>query len=515
MNKVKPLILLILDGWGCTTDSNYNAISRAHTPQWDSWLQKYPHCLLDACGESVGLPENQIGNSEVGHMHIGAGRVIWQDFSQINQDIKTGRFLQLPLLKQLCQDTIQNNATLHVMGLLSPGGIHAHESHLFEFLKLANLNGQPRVAIHVFLDGRDSPPRSSLQIIERLSSTLTNYPFAKIVSLCGRFYAMDRDKRWDRLQEAYDLLTLGNKPIFADAHTAIQHYYAEGINDEFIPACIIGEQATTIHDHDNVFFFNFRPDRAIQITESLTHKNFDGFTRTKLPIIDHFVSMVPYAQHLNTHAVYTKHDITNTLGEIMEKHHIPQLRIAETEKFPHVTYFLNGGREAPFSQESRILIPSPKVKTYDLMPQMRADEITDAIIQGLSSGKYPLIIANFANADMVGHCGELPAAISAIEALDKCFGKINTALIEYGAEAIITADHGNAEVMFDESTGQKHTAHTLSLVPFLFIGKNWQVTKTRGSLIDIAPTILELMGLTKPSEMTGNCLLKKIKNDEI
>jgi 2,3-bisphosphoglycerate-independent phosphoglycerate mutase len=508
MNKVKPLVLLILDGWGCTTDSNYNAISQAKTPQWDNWLQKYPHCLLDACGESVGLPEHQIGNSEVGHMHIGAGRVLLQDFSRINQDINTGRFIHQPVLKQLCEDTLGKNATLHVMGLLSAGGIHAHQNHLFEFLRLANLNGQPRIAIHLFLDGRDTPPRSALDCIASLSTLLKNYPFAKIVSLCGRFYAMDRDKRWERLQQTYDLLTLGNKPIFPDAKTAIEHYYAEGLNDEFIPASVIGQHATTIHDHDNVFFFNFRSDRAIQITDSLINQNFDGFKRTP-PIIDHFVSMVPYAQYLPTQAVYPEHNISQTIGEIMEKHHLNQLRIAETEKFPHVTYFLNGGREQPFEGESRILIPSPKVKTYDLMPQMRADEITDAIIQGLSSGQYPLIIANFANADMVGHCGELPAAITAIEALDRCFTKINEALIKFDAQAIITADHGNAEIMFDESTGQKHTAHTLSLVPFLFIGKNWQVTKTHGSLIDIAPTILELMGLTKPSEMTGNCLLKK------
>lgn len=509
MNKVKPLVLLILDGWGCTTDSNYNAIHQAKTPQWDSWLQNYPHCLLDACGESVGLPEHQIGNSEVGHMHIGAGRVLLQDFSRINHDIKTGSFIHQPVLKQLCEDTLNKNVTLHVMGLLSAGGIHAHQNHLFEFLKLANLHGQPPVAIHLFLDGRDTPPRSALHSIASLSSRLKNYPFAKIVSLCGRFYAMDRDKRWERLQEAYDLLTLGDKPIFSDAKAAIEHYYSQGLNDEFIPASVIGKHATTINDHDNVFFFNFRSDRAIQITDSLINNRFNGFTRKQHPIIDHFVSMTPYAQYLPTQAVYPEHDISQTIGEIMEKHHINQLRIAETEKFPHVTYFLNGGREQPFEGESRILIPSPKVKTYDLMPEMRAEEITDAIIQGLSSGQYPLIIANFANADMVGHCGELPAAITAIEALDKCFTKINEALMKFDANAIITADHGNAEIMFDESTGQKHTAHTLSLVPFLFIGKNWQVNKTHGSLIDIAPTVLELMGLTKPSVMTGNCLLKK------
>ena len=510
MDTVKPLLLLILDGWGMTADSKFNAITQAKTPQWDDWLNQYPNILLDACGEAVGLPKNQIGNSEVGHMHIGAGRVIWQDFSQINQDIKNGVFLEKIALQKLCQDTLKNDVTLHVMGLLSSGGIHSHEQHLYEFLKLAANHGGPKIAIHLFLDGRDSPPHAARQSIHQLENILKAYPFAKIASLCGRFYAMDRDHRWERVQEAYDLLTIGNKPKFASVDAAMDAY-RDIKSDEFIPACVIGSEASTVADHDNIFFYNFRSDRAIQLTECFVKKDFDGFKRTSHPVVDQFVTMAQYSHHLNTTVVYPPRTIPNTLGALVEQHHYPQLRIAETEKFPHVTYFLNGGQEEPFSGESRVLIPSAKVQTYDLMPQMRAQEISKAIIDGLASQQYPLIIANFANADMVGHCGELPAAIEAIEALDHCFQEIDAALKKYGAQAIITADHGNAEVMFDEKTQQQHTAHTLSKVPFLFIGKNCQLSKNHGSLIDIAPTVLELMHIKKPLEMTGESLITKKK----
>ncbi len=511
MNKPKPLLLLILDGWGCAKNSKYNAITNAKTPQWSSWLDKYPHMVLDASGKSVGLPSGQIGNSEVGHMHIGAGRVVLQDFSQINADIESEIFFNNETLKNLSKETSHSHSTLHILGLLSPGGVHSHEDHLIAFLKIAAENGTPNTAIHLFLDGRDVPPRSAFQSINKLEKVLKDYSFAKIVSMCGRFYAMDRDKRWDRIQETYDLLTLGNKSCFPSAQIALQHYYDQNISDEFIPACSIGLKPTTIQDNDSLFFYNFRADRAIQLTECFILKNFDAFPQALRPKLHDMVTMVPYSDHLPTTAVYPKHHLKNTIGEIVESQGYCQLRIAETEKFPHVTYFLNGGKEEPFLHEERILIPSPKVRTYNLQPEMRVKEITDAIIENIASKKYQLIIANFANPDMVGHCGEFQATVEAIEAVDKCFEIINKVLETYETEAIITADHGNAEIMFDEITQQAHTAHTMSPVPFLFIGKNCQLTTTHGSLIDIAPTILELLKIPQPHEMSGKSLLIRTK----
>lgn len=507
MKTVKPLLLLILDGWGCAADSKFNAITKALTPQWDAWLENYPHAQLEACGEAVGLPADQIGNSEVGHMHIGAGRVILQDFSQINADIKHHIFAKNKILTELCQNATNTKGSLHVMGLLSPGGIHAHQEHLFAFLDLAANHGQPKIALHLFLDGRDTAPKSALDSIQKLEKLLHHYPFAKIASISGRFYAMDRDKRWERVQQTYDLLTLGNKPLFPDATTAIQHYYHEGITDEFIPPCAIGTKPWVIQDNDYLFFFNYRSDRAIQLTECFFLKDFNGFKQQQKPKLKQLVTMVNYSEHLPTITVYPKHHIHHTLGELVEQSGLKQLRVAETEKFPHVTYFLNGGREEPFAHEHRALIASPKVKTYDLEPEMRVADITDVIVEHLASRKYELIIANFANPDMVGHCGEFEPTIAAIEAVDRCFARINHALEQYDAQAIITADHGNAEIMFDEMTQQKHTAHTMSLVPFLFIGKNWQISKTHGSLIDIAPTILKLLNIKIPPEMTGTSLL--------
>ena len=510
MRIIHPVVLIILDGWGLTDASEYNAIAKAHTPQWDEWITHYPNCMLDASGPSVGLPEGQIGNSEVGHMHIGAGQRILQDFYQINLDIQSQKFLEKDVLIQLCQDTVKRKATLHVMGLLSSGGVHSHEQHLYAFLEIAARHGHPNIALDLFLDGRDVAPKSALECLDRLEKQLKNYPFAHINTLSGRFYGMDRDHRWERVEKTYNALTVGDQPRFATAHEAIQHAYTNNLSDEFIPPCQIGEKYSPIQNNDNVFFFNFRADRAIQLTDCLINEDFNGFTRNKKPHLHQMVTMTKYAEHLKTQIVYPPHHLTNTLGEVLEHHHLHQLRIAETEKFPHVTFFLNGGREKPFEDEERILIASPKVQTYDLMPQMRAFEITEAIIEGIVSQKYEVIIANFANADMVGHCGELPATVEAIETLDTCFKKINQALLKYNARAVITADHGNAEVMFNEETQQKHTAHTLSPVPFLFVGKNCQMTKSHGSLIDIAPTILYLLDIPQPSEMTGERLLEKL-----
>jgi len=510
---MKPLLLLILDGWGHLESKENNAIQLAKTPQWDQWMKNYPHALLEASGSSVGLPDNQIGNSEVGHTHIGAGRVVYQDLCRIHQDIEQQTFFQNPILSKLCQDSIQNQSTLHIMGLFSPGGVHSHQDHLFALLELTKKHSSPKVALHLFLDGRDTPPQSAIQNIEQLENLLQQYPHAKIASICGRFYAMDRDHRWERVQEAYDLLTLGNKPHANHAIEAIQDAYAQGISDEFIPATVIGPTPSLIQDGDNVFFFNFRSDRAIQLSEALTDPNFKGFPRQVFPRIHEYVTMVPYANHFNFKTAYPLQKLENTLGEIFARHHLKQLRIAETEKYPHVTYFFNGGIETVFPLEERILIASPKVKTYNLMPEMRAFEITDEIIQCIQKQEFDVIIANFANADMVGHCGELSPTIEAIEVLDQCFAKLDKALHQYNAHAIITADHGNAEVMYDGSNQQKHTAHTLSPVPFLYVGKNCQTTQTHGSLVDIAPTILYLLNLSIPKEMTGKSLLRRISNE--
>lgn len=507
---MKPLLLLILDGWGDLDSQHFNAIKLANTPQWNKWRQNYPYTKLEASGLAVGLPENQIGNSEVGHMHIGAGRVILQDLCRINQAIEDQSFFDNSILSDLCQDTLKKNATLHVMGLFSPGGVHSHQDHLFAFIQLCQRHGHPKVALHLFLDGRDTAPQSALESISLLEEQLKDSSHIRIASVCGRFYAMDRDQRFERVQEAYELLTQGHSKHFPTAKAAIEYNYEHQINDEFIPPCVIGEHAQIIRDDDNVFFFNFRADRAIQLCDSLLDPHFKGFERRMFPKIHELVTMVPYAEHLKVRTAFPPQILNQTLGEIFAENHLKQLRIAETEKFPHVTYFFNGGCEAVFPLEERVLIPSPKVKTYDLMPQMRADELTDKIVEALLSKSFDVIIANFANADMVGHCGELQATIEAIETLDKCFVKLDKALKESDANAIITADHGNAEVMFDPATQQKHTAHTLSPVPFLYIGKNCQLTQKHGSLVDVAPTILYLLNIDKPEKMTGHSLLKKM-----
>lgn len=510
---MKPLLLMILDGWGHLDCKEHNAIELAQTPQWDHWMQTYPHALLDASGQSVGLPENQIGNSEVGHMHIGAGRVVYQDLCRIHQDIQNQTFFNNPILSNLSEETAKKQSTLHVMGLFSPGGVHSHQEHLFALLELCKQHLSPQLALHLFLDGRDTPPQSAIENIQKLEKLLTNYPNAQIASICGRFYAMDRDLRWERVEKAYDLLTLGNKPQAKSAIEAIQTAYAAGVSDEFIPPTIIGDKAITIQNEDNVFFFNYRSDRAIQLSEALSDPNFKGFSRKTFPHIHEFVTMVPYTKQFHFKTAYPMQKLENTLGEIFAQNHLKQLRIAETEKYPHVTYFFNGGRETPYPEEKRILIDSPKVKTYNLMPEMRALEITDKIIEAIETQAFDVIIANFANADMVGHCGELPATIEAIETLDQCFVKLDAALKKYHAHAIFTADHGNAEIMYDPSHKQKHTAHTLSPVPFLYVGKNCQLTQTHGSLVDIAPTILYLLNLPKPKEMTGQCLLRRHSNE--
>ena len=504
-----PLVLMILDGWGYSEEKSNNAIALANTPHWDSWWKEHPHILLEASGDDVGLPSGQMGNSEVGHMHIGAGRIIPQDFTQINEAIANGEFAKNPVFIKTINDMKKEAKAIHVLGLFSPGGVHSHENHLFAFLSLCAKEKFTNVYLHLFLDGRDTSPKSAKSSFAKLKKILESFPVAKICSITGRYYAMDRDKRWQRVEPAYQLLTEAKSPHhFNTAEEALNAFYKENINDEFIPPTIIGK-GIPIKDGDSIFFFNYRADRARQLTSALINKDFDGFVRTKIPKISYFISMTQYAQFLPTKSAFPPITLHNTLGEVLEEHGLRQLRIAETEKYAHVTFFLNGGSEKIFAHEDRILIPSPLVATYDLTPKMSAEKLTKDLIKAINSGKYDVIICNYANADMVGHSGNLNATIKAIEYLDIAMNEVVEALAKVRGQLFITADHGNAESMFNESTNQAHTAHTNQPVPFVYIGDNWKFITTQGSLIDVAPTILKLLDIKIPKEMTGKALLEE------
>lgn len=507
MHKSAPLVLVILDGWGFNPNKEHNAIAQAQTPQWDKWWQHSPHILLEASGTSVGLPDRQMGNSEVGHMHIGSGRLIEQDFTRINQAIEQGHFNQNSAFLNLISQLKKTNKTLHIMGLLSPGGVHSHEKHLFAFLALCAEHDFHAVCLHLFLDGRDTPPKSATVSIEKLKRKLNQYPVAKICSITGRYYAMDRDNRWERILPVYNLLTANESAHhYPDVEVALDHFYQLNITDEFIPPTIIG-QGQAVMDGDAIFFYNFRADRARQLTRSLVDPDFQFFARTNYPKLSSFVSMTQYEKNMATQPAFPPISMSNTLGEVLSQQGLKQLRIAETEKYAHVTFFFNGGIETPFPHEDRILIPSPKVATYDLQPEMSAPLLTEKLITTLRENKYDVIICNYANADMVGHTGNFPATIRAIECLDQCLEKLWAALESVGGQLLITADHGNAEEMFDELTGQAHTAHTSEPVPLLYIGGQRQFKQKTGKLIDIAPTILNLIGISPPPEMKGEALL--------
>ncbi len=500
---------MILDGWGYQEEKQYNAIAAAKTPQWDKWWQTYPHILLDACGKSVGLPDLQMGNSEVGHMHIGAGRVIHQDFTRINEAIDVGQFAANPTLVNAILDMKHANKALHVMGLLSPGGVHSHENHLFAFLALCHELNFNQVYLHLFLDGRDTPPQSALNSILALNACLANYPVATIASITGRYFAMDRDKRWERLAPVYQLLTEAKaNRTFPDANTAIRSFYKEQKYDEFIPPTLIGA-GRRIENGDSIFFFNFRADRARQLTQAFIDSDFHFFQRTAKPVLAHFISMTSYAKNLPTEIAFPPAPLRNTFGEVIADQGLSQLRIAETEKYAHVTFFFNGGSEQVFPNEDRILIPSPKIATYDLLPEMSAPALTQALVDSIHSEAYDVIICNYANADMVGHTGDFNATVQAIECLDRCMQQVGQAVADKQGALLITADHGNAEMMFDPANNQAYTAHTCQPVPLLFVGEGWHFKETQGSLIDIAPTLLAWLELGKPQEMTGQPLLVK------
>lgn len=503
----KPLVLMILDGWGYREEKFHNAIAAAHTPQWDSWWKTHPHILLEASGTSVGLPEAQMGNSEVGHMHIGAGRIIQQELTHINDAIKNGDYAKNKVFIETINAMKKNGGTLHIIGLLSPGGVHSHENHLFALLAVCAQQQFSNVCLHLFLDGRDTPPKSALQSLAALRDHLKIYPVANICSISGRYYAMDRDKRWQRIEPVYRLLTEAHSDFYFDtAEEAVETFYKQDLNDEFIPPSRIG-QGAAIKDGDAVLFFNFRADRARQLTQSLIAKDFDNFKRLAKPKIKHFISMTKYADYLPTRCAFPPMNLHNTLGEVISKHGLTQLRIGETEKYAHVTFFLNGGSELIFEHEKRVLIPSPAVATYDLQPEMSAIKLTEAITQAIQSQEFNVIICNFANADMVGHTGNFNATVRAIECLDKAMHDIWQALENVNGQLLITSDHGNAESMFDDHTHQAHTAHTNQPVPLLYIGGHWHFKQITGSLIDIAPTVLTLLGIRPPKEMTGTVLL--------
>jgi 2,3-bisphosphoglycerate-independent phosphoglycerate mutase len=510
MQTPRPFVLIILDGWGYRIETQANAIAAAVKPHWDYLWDNYPHTLLEGSGRCVGLPDGQMGNSEVGHLNMGAGRVVHQDFTRIEAAIEDGKFFSNPVLTGAMRAAQTADKALHILGLLSPGGVHSHEKHIFAALAMAARLGLKKVYLHAFLDGRDTPPQSATGSLQKLTAECEKLNCGKIASIIGRYYAMDRDRRWERVEQAYDLLTGASCAFTApDALTALEMAYARGENDEFVQATRIQPPGATvpgIATGDTVIFMNFRADRARELTHAFIDNDFQGFKRQRTPQLGAFVTLTEYDANFQVPTVFAPEKLTHILGEYLSELGLTQLRIAETEKYAHVTFFFNGGREEPYAGEDRILVPSAKVETYDIKPEMSAPELTARLVEAIRQQKYAAIICNFANPDMVGHTGNFAATVKAIEVIDTCLKKITGALQQVGGEALITADHGNAEMMFDEETGQPHTAHTRELVPLLYVGRKASATQAKGILSDIAPTMLYLMGLKQPPEMSGNVL---------
>jgi len=507
----KPVVLIVLDGWGYSERRESNAILNAETPVWNRLWQDCPHLLIRCSGTDVGLPAEQMGNSEVGHLNLGAGRVVYQEFTRISRAIKSGSFFSNHTLTQAVDQAITNDKAVHILGLLSPGGVHSHEQHIQAMAKLAVERGAQRVYVHAFLDGRDTPPKSAAASLQAMQETLAQLGRGRIASIIGRYFAMDRDHRWPRIQSAYDLLTQGRGHSAPDALSALELAYARGESDEFVEATAIippGEQPATITDGDSVIFMNYRSDRARQITRPFIEEDFSGFQREVTPKLGAFVSLTEYNEQFHIPVAFPPERLRNTFGEYIANQGLHQLRIAETEKYAHVTFFFNGGVEQPYAGEDRILVPSPDVATYDLKPEMSAPEVTDKLVAAIESGHYDAIICNYANPDMVGHTGSFDAAVKAVEVIDRCLGRLVAAAQKTGAELLITADHGNAEQMRDEAVNQAHTAHTCNLAPFIYVGRPAEAARATGSLADIAPTMLYAMGINKPTEMSGQPLIK-------
>ena len=509
----KPTVLMILDGYGLNDTAKGNAVAEGKTPVMDKLMAEYPFVKGNASGMAVGLPEGQMGNSEVGHLNMGAGRIIYQELTKITKAIEDGDFFENQALLAACKNAKENNTALHMMGLVSDGGVHSHNGHIYGLLELAKRQGVEKVYVHCFLDGRDTPPASGKDYVEALEAKMKEIGVGEVASVSGRYYAMDRDNRWDRVERAYNALVKGEGVQAESATAGIQASYDADKTDEFVEPMVIvkdGAPVATVKDGDSVIFFNFRPDRAREITRTFCDDNFEGFDRGER-VKTTFVCFTEYDVTIqNKQVAFVKEEITNTFGEFLAAHNMTQARIAETEKYAHVTFFFNGGVEEPNKGEDRILVKSPKVATYDLKPEMSAYEVCDKLVDAIKSDKYDVIIINFANPDMVGHTGVEDAAIKAIEAVDECVGKAVDALKEVDGQMFICADHGNAEQLIDETTGEPFTAHTTNPVPFILVNAD-PAYKLRegGCLADIAPTLIELMGMEQPKEMTGKSLLVK------
>jgi 2,3-bisphosphoglycerate-independent phosphoglycerate mutase len=503
----RPALLCILDGWGWRADPTDNAIAAAQTPNYTRLLAECPHALLQTSGRAVGLPSGQMGNSEVGHMNIGAGRVVAQDLPRIDSAIEDGSLAGLPRLQDLIARTLAAKGGVHLMGLLSPGGVHAHQDHMAALVKILSAAGLP-VLVHAFLDGRDTPPKSARGFLQKFLKDIEGCAGVRLATLSGRYYAMDRDKRWDRVEKSYAAMVDASGRRFDDVFAALDSSYAENVTDEFLVPAVLGDYAG-MADGDALLFANFRADRAREISLALLDKDFSAFERGRVVRFAAAAGMTEYSEELKPlmTALFAPQDVRETLGAVMAEHHLKQLRIAETEKYAHVTFFLNAGREEPYPGEDRIMVPSPKVATYDHKPEMSAYQVTDKLVEAIASGKYDLIVCNYANPDMVGHTGVMQAAIKAVDVIDQCLGRLVAAIAKAGGFMLLTADHGNIELMKDPKTGEPFTAHTTCDVPILVYGGPRAARLEDGRLADIAPTLLALMGLDQPKVMTGHSLL--------
>ena len=507
VHNIRPFVLIVLDGWGLAAASPYNAISQAHTPTFDRLYRSAAWTSLEASGEAVGLPTGQMGSSEVGHLNIGSGRIVYQDMVRISKSIREGDFVHNPALQQAMEVTQERATALHLFGLLSDGGVHSLQDHLYALLRMAQTHGLSRVFVHACLDGRDTPPQSARHYMTALQETMQRQGIGAVATVMGRYYGMDRDQRWERTEKAYQAMVYGQGREATDAVAAIERSYHEGVTDEFVLPVVLrqpdGSPVGTIQDGDVVVCFNFRADRVRQMTRALTDRHFTGFPRPQRPDV-HYTCLTHYSPEFDLPVAFPPQSLDHILAEVFAEHGIHNLRVAETEKYAHVTYFFNGGVEAPFAGEDRLLIPSPKVATYDLQPEMSANEITAAAVERLRTRSTEAVILNFANVDMVGHTGDFPATVRAVETLDTCVGRLVETVQELGGWAVVTADHGNAEQMFDPGTNGPHTAHTLNPVPFILCDRTFQGSlRQGGALCDIAPTILGIMGLEKPAAMTG------------
>jgi len=507
--RPRPAVLCILDGWGWRPEKPDNAILAAKTPNFDRMMRECPHALLATSGRNVGLPDGQMGNSEVGHTNIGAGRLVMQDLPRVDEAVSTGSIADRPALRTLIAEAKKAGGAVHLMGLISPGGVHSHQVHIAALAKILDAAGLT-VHIHAFLDGRDTPPQSAAGFVADFEKSIAGLSRAGIATLSGRYYAMDRDKRWDRVAKAYAAIAEAEGPRFADAKSAIAKSYEAGVTDEFVIPSVIGGYAG-VRDGDALLFGNFRPDRAREISTALLDPKFDAFPRPRILKFSAAAGLTEYSEPLKKFmaALFPPEEITGTLGELFAECGLKQLRIAETEKYPHVTFFMNGGRETQFEGEDRILIPSPKVATYDLKPDMSAFEVTDKLVQAIGSDKYDLIIVNYANPDMVGHTGVMKAAVEAVEAIDECLGRVRNAVEDAGGLLLITADHGNVELMRDQETGEPHTAHTLLDVPIIAVNTDTRTRLKNGRLADVTPTLLDLLGIEKTPQMTGHSLVER------